>query len=199
MFLPGTLLRWYIRLNYTYKQDWHAFLQAFKKQFLSQKNACYAQDKIPNLVKKLNETGRHFAFKVQQLVENGWCNGNALTMNIKCTKIFAKSFRNIEDVANKRQVKPTSTVLERSIPFSTLVELVDAEYLANDKIRTHDLTLELKNTTKQLQTQTLDSSQSDQFMFTQSRDHNVKTKPATRKYCSQCQKTLPSQLVSGRS
>ena len=29
--LSGTALSWYIRLNDTYKQDWHAFVQAFKK------------------------------------------------------------------------------------------------------------------------------------------------------------------------
>ena len=37
--LTGTALSWYIRLNVTYKQNWHAFVQAFKKQFSSQKNA----------------------------------------------------------------------------------------------------------------------------------------------------------------
>ena len=40
--LTGTALSWYIRLNDTYKHDWHAFVQAFKKQFSSQKNAYYA-------------------------------------------------------------------------------------------------------------------------------------------------------------
>ena len=38
-FLTGTALS----LKDTYKQDWHAFVQAFKKQFSSQKNAFYAQ------------------------------------------------------------------------------------------------------------------------------------------------------------
>ena len=28
--LTGTALSWSIRLNDTYKQDWHAFVQAFK-------------------------------------------------------------------------------------------------------------------------------------------------------------------------
>ena len=31
--LTCTALSWYIRLNDTYKHDWHAFVQAFKKQF----------------------------------------------------------------------------------------------------------------------------------------------------------------------
>ena len=61
-------------------------------------------------------------------------------------------------------MKHTSTVLEPSIPLHTLVKFVDAEDIANNKIRTHDLALEVNNITKQLQTQTLDSSQEEQFM-----------------------------------
>ena len=38
----GTALSWYIRLNDTYKQDWQDFVQAFKRQFSTQKNAHYA-------------------------------------------------------------------------------------------------------------------------------------------------------------
>ena len=58
--------------------------QAFKKQFSSQKNAYYAQVEALNLSKKDNETVRHFALKVQQLVAKGWCNENASTINLKC-------------------------------------------------------------------------------------------------------------------
>ena len=149
--LTGTALSWYIRLNDTYKHDWHAFVQAFKKQFSSQKNAYYAQVEALNLTKKDNETVRHFALKVKQLVEKGWCNENASTINLKCNEIFTKGLpKNLKDFANKRQVKHTSTVLEPSIPFHTLVKLVDAEDIANDKIRTHDLALEINNVTKQL-------------------------------------------------
>ena len=50
--LTGTALSGYIRLNDTYKQDWYAFVQAFKKQFSSQKNAYYAQVEALNLSKK---------------------------------------------------------------------------------------------------------------------------------------------------
>ena len=135
--LTGTALNWYIRLNDTYKQDWHAFVQAFKKQFSSQKNAYYAQVEALSLSKKNNV--RHFALKVQQLVEKGWCNENASTINLKCKEIFYKgTSQKPKDFANKRQVKHTSTVLKPSIPFHTLVKLVDAEDIANDKIRTHD-------------------------------------------------------------
>ena len=148
--LTGTALSWYIRLKDTYKHDWHAFVQAFKKQFSSQKNAYYAQVEALNLTKKDNETVRHFALKIQQLVEKGWCNENASTINLKCNEIFTKGLpKNLKDFANKRQVKDTSTVLEPSIPFHTLVKLVDAEDISNDKIRTHDLALQINNITKQ--------------------------------------------------
>ena len=106
------------------------------------------------------------------------------------TRYLQKDFqKTLRTFANKRQVKHTSTILEPSIPFHTLVKLVDAEDIANDKIRTHDLTLEVNNITKQLQTQSLHSQQSDQVMFTQPRDPNNKTKPAYKKYCSYCHRS----------
>ena len=188
--LTGTALSWYIRLNDTYKHDWHALVQASKKQFSSQKNAYYAQVEALNLTKKDNETVRHFALKVQQLVEKGWCNENASTINLKCNEIFTKGLpKTLKDFANKRQVKHTSTVLEPSIPFHTLVKLVDAEDIANDKIRTHDLALEINNITKQLNTQTLDHPSQEQLMCTQPKDPNNKNKPAYKKYCSYCHRT----------
>ena len=189
-FLTGTALSWYIRLIDTYKQDWHAFVQAFKKQFSSQNNAYYAQVEALNLSKKDNETVRHFALKVQQLVEKGWCNENASFINVKCNEISTKGLpKNLKDFANRRQVKHTSTVLEHSIPFQTLVKLVDAEDIANDKIRTHDLALEINNITNQLNTQTLEPSSQEQLMFSQPKDPNNKNKPAYKKYCSYCHRT----------
>ena len=78
-------------------------------------------------------------------------------------------------------MKHTSTALEPSIPFHTLVKLVDAEDIANDIIRTHDLTLELNSITNQLQSQNLETQQSEHLMFTQPRDPNNKYEPAYRK------------------
>ena len=69
-------------------------------------------------------------------------------------------------MANKRQVKHTSTVLEPSIPFHTLSNLVEAEDLVKDKIRTQNHTLEVNNVAKQLQTQRLYSSQNNQVYTT---------------------------------
>ena len=196
--LTGTALSWYIRLNDTYKHDWHAFVQAFEKQFSSQKNAYYAQVEAPNLTKKDNETVRHFALKVQQLVEKGWCNENASTINLKCNEIFTKGLpKNLKDFANKRQVKHTSCVLEPSIPFHTLVKLVDAGNIANNKIRTHDLALEINNITKQLNTQTLDPSSQEQLMLTQLKDPNNKNKPAYKNIAhTVIEQITPSLLVS---
>ena len=143
-----------------------------------------------NLTKKDNETVRHFALKVQQLVDKGWCNENASTINLKCNEIFTKGLpKKLKDFANKRQVKHTSTVLEPSILFHTLVKLVDAEDIANDKIGTHDLALEINNITKKLNTQTLDHSSQEQLMYTQPKDPNNKNKPAYKKYCSYCHRT----------
>ena len=149
---------------------------------------------------EFNETVRHFALKVQQLVEKGWCNENASTINLKCNEIFTKGLpKNPKDFANKRQVKHTSTVLEPSIPFHTLVKLVDGEDIANDKIRTHDLALEINIITKQLNTQTLDPSSQEQLMFTLPKDPNTKNKPAFKKYCSYCHRTNHSILLVSKN
>ena len=189
-FLTGTAISWYIRLNDTYKQDWHAFVQAFQNQFSSQKNAYNAQVEALNLSTTDIETVRHFALTVHQLVEKGWCNENASTVNLKCNEIFTKGLpKNLKGFAKNRQVKHTSTVLQPSIPFHTLVKLVDAEDIANDKVRTHDLALEVNNITKQVHTQTLESSSQEQLMFTQPKDPNNKNKPAYKRYCSFCQRT----------
>ena len=75
-------------------------------------------------------------------------------------------------------MKHTPIVLEPCIPFHTLVKLVDAEDIALDKIRKHDLTIGLNNITNHLQTQTLDSPQNDQLMITLPQDPNNKTKLA---------------------
>ena len=116
---------------------------------------------------------------------------------MKCTEIFTKRHpENIKDFANKPQVRHTSTVLEPSIPFHTLVKFVDAQDIANDKVRTYHLALELNNIRKQLQTQTLDSSQQEQLMFTQSRDPYNKNEPANKKIVLiVIEQTIPSLPV----
>ena len=91
--LTGTALSWYIRLNDTYKHDWHAFVQAFKKQFSSQKNAYYAQVEALTLTKKDNETVRHFALKVQQLVEKAGVMRMHQLLTLNVMKSLQKDFQ----------------------------------------------------------------------------------------------------------
>ena len=67
--LTGTALDWYTNLHISYKQQWNSFVQLFKKQFSYQKTAYYAQVEVMSLMKKDNETVRHFALRVQQLVK----------------------------------------------------------------------------------------------------------------------------------
>ena len=113
---------------------------------------CSSTGQVRSQVNSLNSNlaaqfVRHFPLKVQQLVEKGWCNENASTINLKSNEIFTKGLpKNLKDLANKRQVKHTSTVSEPSILFHTLVKQVDAEDISNDKIRTHDPTLEFNST-----------------------------------------------------
>ena len=45
---------------------------------------------------------RNIALKVQQLVEKGWCNENASTINLKCNEIVTRGLpKNLKDFANK--------------------------------------------------------------------------------------------------
>ena len=62
--LIGTALDWYTNLHISYKQQWISFVQLFKKQFSSQKTAHYAQVEAMSLMKKDNETVRHFALVI---------------------------------------------------------------------------------------------------------------------------------------
>ena len=161
----------------------------FKKQFSSQKTTYHAQVEAMSLMKKDNETVRHFAFRVQQLVEKkGWCNENASTINLKNNEIFTKGLRKkLKDFALRRQVKHVSTLLEPKIPFHTLVRHVDSEDIANEKIRTNDLALEINKVSIEDYTNNKESEHGH-IMVTQSVDPNNKSKPAYKKYCSYCHK-----------
>ena len=65
-----------------------------KNSFFSKKNAYYAQVEAATLVKKDNETVRHFALKIQQPVEKGCCNEKASTINLKKkTKFSQKDYQ----------------------------------------------------------------------------------------------------------
>ena len=195
--LTGTALDWYTNLHISYKQQWNSFVQLFKKQFSSQKTAYYAQVEAMSLMKKDNETVRHFALRVQQLVKKGWCNENAATINLKNNEIFTKGLpKKLKDFAHKRQVKHVSTLLEPSIPFHTLVRHDDSEDIANEKFRTNDLALEINKVSLEDDTSKKEFEHEDHIMVTQSGDPNNKSKPAYGKYCSYChKKIIVSQIV----
>ena len=59
-----------------------------KKTIFFLKNSFYAQVEAMSLMKKDNETVRHFALRVQQLVKKGWCNENAASIILKNSKIM---------------------------------------------------------------------------------------------------------------
>ena len=96
--------------------------------------------------------------------------------------------KKLKDFAHKRQVKHVSTLLEPSIPFHTLVRHVDSEDIANEKISTNDLALEINKVSLEDDTNKKEFEHEDQIMVTQSGDPNNKSKPAYRKYCSYCHK-----------
>ena len=129
-------------------------------------------------MKKDNETVRHFALRVQQLVEKGWCNENAATINLKNNEIFTKGLpKKLKDFAHKRQVTHVSILLEASIQFHTFVRHVDSEDIANEKIRTNDLALEINKISIE-NDNTNKESDHDHIMVTQPGDPNNKSKPA---------------------
>ena len=150
-----------------------------------------------SLMKKDNETVRHFALRVQQLVKKGWCNEKAATMNLKNNEIFTKRLpKKLKDFAHKRQAKHVSTLLEPSISCHTLVRQVDSEDIANEKIRINDLALEINKISNENKNNDKES-EPDHIMVTQPGDPNNKSKPAYKKYCSYCQKIITVfQLLS---
>ena len=186
--LFGTALDWYTNLHISCKQQGKSFVQLFKKQFSSQKTAYYAQVEAMSFMKKDIETVRHFALRVQQLVKKGWCNESASTINLKNNEIFTKGLpKMLKDFAHRRQVKHVSTLLESSIPFHTLVRHVDSEDIANEKMRTNDLALEINKVSIEDDINNKESEH-DHIMVTQSADSNKKSKPAYKKHCSYCHK-----------
>ena len=188
--LIGTALDWYTNLHISYKQQWNSFVQLFKKQFSSQKTAYYAQVEAMSLMKRDNETVRHFALRVQQLVKKGWCNESASTINLKNNEIFTKGLpKKLNDFAHRRQVKHVSTLPEPSIPFHTLVRYVDSEDIANEKIRTNDLALEINKVSIEDDTNNKESEH-DHIMFTQSGYPNNKSKPAYKNIVLIVKKTI---------
>ena len=85
----------------------------------------------------------------------------------------------MKDFAHKRQVKHVSSLLEPSIPFHTLVRHVDSEDIANEKIRTNDLALEMNKVPIEDDTN-IKKSEHNHIKVTHPGDPNNKSKPLTK-------------------
>ena len=187
--LTRTASNWFDRLPQVYKDDWSSFLQIFKKQFYSQKHAYHAQIEALSLVKKDNENVRHYALKVGTLVKQGWYIEYPSTFNLKCNEIFTRVLpKKLKDFANKRQVKHISSSLKPSIPFHTLVNMVDSEDITLEKIETQELSLEINNLSDTFQQNTTIQDTPAETPQIQEVDPNKKSKPQFKKYCSFCHK-----------
>ena len=169
--LTGTAFNWYDRLPQVYKDDWSSFLQIFKKQFYSQKHAYHAQIDALSLVKKDNENVRHLALKFETLVKQGWYNEYPSTINLKCNEIFTRGLP-----------------LEPSIPFHSLVNMVDSEDITLEKIKTQELSLEINTLSNTFQQSTTIQDFPSESPQVQIMDPNNKSKPQFKKYCSFCHK-----------
>ena len=66
--------------------------------------------------------------------------------------------------------------------FTKLVRHVDSEDIANEKVRTNDLALEINKVSLEDDTNKKEFEHEDHIMITQSGDPNNKSKPAYRKY-----------------
>ena len=160
------------------KKNWSAFVSAYKKQFSSQKIAFYRQIKVQAFLKKEVENAHENAPKFKQFVEMGWCNETVASINLKCKDIFARGLQQkLKDFDHKRLVKHTFTLMEPSIPFHALVELVDAKDNTNEKNRTIDLPLEIDNVPSKLASQNLYAQTYDpnlELKLSQTTDPNKK-------------------------
>ena len=142
-----------------------------------------------SLLKKDNENVRHFALKVETLVKQGWYNEYPSTINLKCNEIFTRGLpKKLKDFAQKRQVKHISSSLEPSIPFHSLVIMVDSEDITLEKIKTQELSLEFNNLSNTFQQNTTNLDSPPEPPQVQVMDPNNKSKPQFKKYCSFCHK-----------
>ena len=88
-----------------------------------------------SLMKKDNETVRHFALRVQQLVKKGWCNENAATINLKNNEIFTKGLpKKLKDFAHKRQLNMYQHYLNLQYHFTHLLDMSTLKILQMKKL-----------------------------------------------------------------
>ena len=98
------------------------------------------------------------------------------------------SLKKLKHFANKRQVKHISSCLESSIPFHSLVNMVDSEDITVEKIKTQELSLEIINLSNTFQKNTNIQDSPPEPLQIQAVDPNNKSKPQYKNYCSFCRK-----------
>ena len=120
-------------------------------------------------------------------MKKGWCNESPATINLNCNEIFRKRLpKKLKDFGNGRQVKHTSTLLEPSIPFHTLIKHIDSEDIANERMRTNDFSLEIITLLDKSDSTNIEDTEHINYI---NRNPNNKSKPAFKKYCQNCYKT----------
>ena len=91
----------------------------------------------------------------------------------------------MKDFALNRYVNPKCTVMEPSIPFQTLVNLVDAEHITNEKVSALDLLLAIIIGTTKLACQLSSPKSFDpkfELLFPKTNGLNNISEPQFRKY-----------------
>ena len=161
-----------------------------KKLFSSHETALYAQKEAQFLSKKENDKVNFYALKPQQLIEKGWCIESAPTINLKCIETFTRGLpKNLENFAQKCQIKHTITVMEPSFHFIHRLNLLMLKILRLKKILTLDLPLEIYKVTSRLKSQNSLSATyapSPEVIFTQTTDRKNRSKTQFRKNLKFC-------------
>ena len=99
--------------------------------------------------------------------------------------------KKLEEIARKRQVKHAATVLEPSTTIHTLVKLVDAGDVTNEKIRTLDIPVVINKVTSEHESPKLASEIYDpnpEVLFTETTDQISKREPQFQKLFIDCHK-----------
>ena len=96
------------------------------------------------LTKKENENVPFYALKDQQLVKEAVKTSPLQLLTSSVQKLSLEGYHNSwGNFSHKQQVKHTSNVMVPTIPFYTLVKLVDLDNITNGNVRSLDIPLEI--------------------------------------------------------
>ena len=112
--LTGTVFTWYDGLPQVYKNDWSSFLRIFEK------HAYHAQLEALSL--------EQFALKKKLFLNKADSMKTCPPSNSKVMKLLLVISKQIREFANKRQFKQISCSLEPSIPYHSVLNMIDIGY-----------------------------------------------------------------------